>query len=56
MMIAPVLVVSSFLLDVSLAIKVLSTDSSQLFPNWTGQAEILNCSLEHLDQFREVVI
>ena len=53
-MLAQVLVVIS-LLGVSGAIKVLSTDSSQLLPNWTGQAEILNCSLENYQQFREVV-
>ena len=56
MMTAQVWVLISWLLAVSRAITVLSTDSSQLLPNWTGQAEILNCSLEHFPQFREVVI
>ena len=53
-MLAQVFVVIS-LLEVSEAIKVLSTDSSQLLPNLTGQAEILNCSLENYLQFREGV-
>ena len=55
-MIAPVFFVITLMSDVTGAVKVLSTDSSQLFPNWTGQAEILNCSLEHYPHFRQEVI
>ena len=54
-MLGQVMVVVS-LLELTRAIKVLATDSSQLLPNWTGQAEILNCSLEYYPQFRQVVI
>ena len=35
----------------SQCIRVLSTDPSQLSPNSTGQAEILNSSLEYYEEF-----
>ena len=54
-MLGQVMVVIS-LLELTRAIKVLATDSSQLRPNWTGQAEILNCSLKFYQHFRQVVL